>query len=448
LRTRFIILSAYNDFEYVKAAMRYGVSDYILKPIDDEELGTALKRVRDQIENEIGTLESETNRLKFAASNYINVIIKNGDSEEPVERCRELLGLSDSDFLRCALVEINHFDKWMNDLGDNEIQNKRLAIRRAIEDAVGSEHMLKIFDDNINRFGIIITREMVRQEEQYFDNLKRAVWESCKSSVSVSLSEEEKGLNDLGKLYNQALFALQYRLFQTDGGVLYYEKFKNIPLDYNFYESNPDALLRDMMSNNLTGINDKIDNIFNEFYEKKCAPEVVANYIKNIEFEMVRHIQEHNGSVDELIARLEEFIATIGKTPVDSLKEEFHRLAIYISDYYKSISSRSSKDIIIAIKEFVNQNYQKDLKLQQVAKDYFVNPVYLGQVFAKTVGMHFNEYLHSVRIEEAKKLLRRTNTKISVIASMVGYNDSDYFVNKFKANTRQLPSDYRKKESL
>jgi len=65
LRTKFINLSAYNDFEYAKTAMRYGVSDYILKPIDDDELIPALKKVRNQIDNEIGTLESEANKMKF-----------------------------------------------------------------------------------------------------------------------------------------------------------------------------------------------------------------------------------------------------------------------------------------------------------------------------------------------------------------------------------------------
>jgi len=445
LRTKFIILSAYNDFEYAKTAMRYGVSDYILKPIDDEELLPALKRVRDKIDNEIGTVESQANKRKFATSNYINRMIKDEISEELIERCKRILGLNDNNSFRCALVEINQFEKWMNDLEDMEIQKKRLSVRKVIEDAAESNHVLNIFDDDIHRFGIIITQDMVMHEEQYLENLKLAVLQNCKCSVSVSLSEEAKGIDNIGKLYRQALIALQYRLFQMDGGILYYEGFKNTPLNYNFYESNPKALLEDIKSNNISGMNDKINKVFDEFYKKKCAPQVIESYIKNIEFEIVKHIQDHNSSVDEIITRLEGVSATIGKTPIDSLKEEFYGLSLFISDYYKSISSRSSKDVIIEIKDFVHQNYHKDLKLQQVAKVYFVNSVYLGQVFAKTVGMHFNEYLHSVRIEEARKLLRRTDLKILVIASKVGYSDSEHFVNKFKAITGCLPSDYRKK---
>ena len=444
LRTKFIMLSAYSDFEYAKIAMGYRVSDYILKPIDDEELIPALEIVRNQINNEIGTLESKANKLKFAANNYINRMIKDEISDELIERCKRILRLENNNSFRCALVEINQFENWMNDLENTELQKKRLRVRKAIEDAAGSENVLNIFDDDIHRFGIIISQDMAMQQGQYLENLKMEILQNCQCGVSISLSEEENGINNIGKLYKQALIALQYRLFQRDGGLLYYEKFKNTPLNYNFYESNPEALLEDIKSNNISGIQDKINNVFNEFDKKKCAPEVIESYMKNIEFEMVKHIQDHNGNVDELITKLKSISIGIGKTHVDTLRDDFYKFSLDISEYYKSIRFRSSKDIIVEIKDFVHLNYHKDLKLQHVAKTYFVNPVYLGQVFTKTVGMHFNEILHSVRIMEAKKLIRRTDIKIYAIACMVGYSDAEYFANKFKAITGYLPSDYRK----
>lgn len=445
LRTKFIVLSAYSDFEYAKTAMRYGVSDYILKPIDDEEVIPALVRVRDQINNEIGTMESEVKKQKFAASNYINRIIKDETNKELAERYRQMLGLNKEIVFRCALIEISQFEKWMNDLDDIELQKKRLAIRGIIEANVGREYVLNIFDDDIHRFGILITQAMFINIEKYFENLERIIYQNCLCFVSISLSEEAKGIENIGTLYKQALTALQYRLFQKEDKVLYYDKFKNVPLNYDFYKSNPEALLNDIKSNNISGIKDKINSVFNEFYRKKCASEVIINYIKTIEFEIVKSVQAHEGTVDELVTRLEFIITTVGKAPVDSLKEEFCSLSLYIANYYKSISNRSSKDIIIEIKDFVRQHYSRDIKLQQVAKDYYVNPVYLGQVFTKTVGMHFNEYVHSVRIEEAKKLLRMTDMKICAIASRVGYSDSEHFVNKFKTIARYLPSDYRKR---
>lgn len=445
LRTKFIILSAYSDFEYAKTAMRYGVSDYILKPIDDEELVPVLNTMNKKICRELNSLESKANKLKLASSNYINKVIKDEKGEEYIERCKHLLDINDNSPLCCALVEINQFEKWMNDYEDVEIHNKRLLVRKAIEEVMGNEYELNIFDDDIHRFGIIITKDMITSKAIYLESIKMKIWQYCHCSVFIALSEETKGIDNIGKVYRQALIALQYRIFQTDEDVLHYEDFKNIPLNYNFYESTPEELIKDVKINNKQGISDKINKVFDEFNKNKCAPEIIESYMKNIEFELVKQIQAHNGNVEVFINRLDDLIRVIGRTGVDRIKKEFYEILVYISDYYKSVSSRCSKDIIIEIKDYILQNYQKDLKLQQIAKAYFLNSVYLGQVFAKTVGMHFNEYLHSIRIDEAKKLLRRTDIKISVIASKVGYNDSEYFVNKFKNLTGLLPSDYRKK---
>ncbi|OPJ61390.1 response regulator transcription factor [Clostridium oryzae] len=448
LRTKFVILSAYNDFQYAKTAMRYGAVDYILKPIDDDEVVPVLERVKKQIDIELSAREAEVNKLKFAANNYINRLIKDEASEGLNKRCKRILRVRDNDVLKCALIEIDEFAKWMNELDDNEIRKKRLSVRKTIEYVTGNVHIYNIFDDEINRFGIILNQEMLEREEEYLENIKNEILNNCNCSVSVSLSEADKGIDNIEKLYKEALIALQYGLFQTDRNVLYYKNFKNTSLDYNFYNSNPEDLLKDIKSNNKFGIMEKINNVFEEFCKRKCAPEVIESYIKNIEFEMVKYILEHEGSVNEFIGDMESIGTSVGKTCVTSLRDDFCRVALNTADYYKSISSRSSKDIVIEIKDFIHQNYHKDLKLQQVAKTYFVNSVYLGQIFTKTIGMHFNEYLHSVRINEAKKLLRRTDMKICAIAAMVGYNDSEYFVSKFKAITHRLPSDYRKSSMI
>lgn len=447
LKTKFIILSAYSDFNYAKTAMRYKVKDYILKPIDDEEIVETLKRVSSEIINDIHKLKAERNKEKFEANNYINSLIKYEMNANIADKCREILDLNNNLF-KCVLIEINEFEKWMNDFDDMEIYKKRLTVRKVIENTVGSEQVLNIFDDDVNRFGLIITQEAFNNEEQYLKNLAAYINRECKCSVSVALSEKSEDIQDMSKLYKHAFTALQYRLFQMNDEILYYDRIKNISLDYNFYESNPEALLQDIKNKNIDGIKNKINDVFNEFYKRKCASEVIENYIENIEFEILKHIHAHNGNIDEIIKKLKNISTIVGKVSVNFLKEEFYRLCLDMSDYYKSVSIRSSKDVIIEIKDYVHKNYERDLKLQEIAKDYFINPVYLGKVFTKSVGMHFNEYLNNVRIEEAKKLLRRTDMKISNIASKVGYSDSDYFVSKFKVITGNLPSDYRRKNHV
>lgn len=95
--------------------------------------------------------------------------------------------------------------------------------------------------------------------------------------------------------------------------------------------------------------------------------------------------------------------------------------------------------------EYLNEHYCTKIKLQDIAQQIHVNSAYLGQQFKQEVGVSFSEYIHRLRIEEARKLLRRTHMKISDIASKLGYHDAEYFTDKFKALTGELPSVYKNK---
>jgi len=93
---------------------------------------------------------------------------------------------------------------------------------------------------------------------------------------------------------------------------------------------------------------------------------------------------------------------------------------------------------------YIRREYKKPLKLQDVAKALHFQPAYLGQLFKKRTGMSFNEYLHRTRIEEAGKLLRRSNLTVSEVAHMVGYADPELFSYKFKQYMSIPPTQFKK----
>ena len=76
-----------------------------------------------------------------------------------------------------------------------------------------------------------------------------------------------------------------------------------------------------------------------------------------------------------------------------------------LGQYIDSITKSNSRDIIAEMKHYINKNYNKDINLKIIGKHLYVNPVYIGRKFKQVTGMQFNEYLHQVRIEEAKNFL-------------------------------------------
>lgn len=90
------------------------------------------------------------------------------------------------------------------------------------------------------------------------------------------------------------------------------------------------------------------------------------------------------------------------------------------------------------------QNYQRPLKLEDVAAKVYLNPHYFGILFKKEVGINFGDFIISLRIEEAKRLLLDVDLSISEIVYRVGYNDVRYFGRLFKKQVGITPSKFRK----
>lgn len=156
-------------------------------------------------------------------------------------------------------------------------------------------------------------------------------------------------------------------------------------------------------------VEDILQQVVEEAKEKKGAYEV---YIQSLILQMLiissRYLEEH------IMEPLE-----------------------YLNPMHKRISE---------VVRYINKHYKKELSLQYLADKFFVSPYYVSHAFKEVTGFTFVEYVNSVRIKEAKKLLEETNLKVYLIASKVGYGSITHFGRVFKEITGHVPLYYRKKK--
>lgn len=445
LKTKFIILSAYDEFAYAKKAMRLKVNDYILKPIDDEELIPILNRMHSSFQNEIHSQKVHEEQLKFIANNSIHRLLRGEIKESLIKRVQFLLKLSNEEPIRCILVEIDHFENLMGDLDEVEIQSKRISIRNAIETSMHNNYSLHVFEDNIQRFGLIISDKMLLENEieSFLFDLKKTVMDQCKCSITLAASSKMAGVECIGTLYKQAQQVINYKFYRREGCILYYHHLKSTMLNYDFEENNMDVLMDDIKNYNINGIENEVDKMFDLFSRSMKAPEAVKALISIYELETVKLISGSNGNVSDFSKEITKYNTMMGNVTMQEIKKLFYDFCLYSAQYFEEIRKKNAGDVILEIKKYIKENYSKDLKLQKIAKIVYMNPVYLGQLFKKSMGTQFNEYVHEVRIEEAKKLLKRTDMKIADIAFCVGYSDVEYFVSNFKTKTQTTPTAYK-----
>ena len=103
-----------------------------------------------------------------------------------------------------------------------------------------------------------------------------------------------------------------------------------------------------------------------------------------------------------------------------------------------------SMSVVNKAKQYIDENYMKELTLDDVSRVVNISSYYFSKVFKEETGENFIDYLTKLRIESAKKLLKTTNKSMKEISAEVGYSDPNYFSRNFKKYTVKTPTDYAK----
>lgn len=97
---------------------------------------------------------------------------------------------------------------------------------------------------------------------------------------------------------------------------------------------------------------------------------------------------------------------------------------------------------------YLTENYRSRISLKQVAERFFITPCHLSRSFKKATGFSFIEYVNSIRVKEAQKLLKKTNSSVMRIAELTGFDSQTHFGRVFKNLTGMSPLQYRKRSCV
>lgn len=126
------------------------------------------------------------------------------------------------------------------------------------------------------------------------------------------------------------------------------------------------------------------------------------------------------------------------ETELSKLKKEYLNQWVEERD-----SGRKGNQSIARAKQYIEEHYQQNLSLEEVAENVFLSKNYLSELFHKEMGYSFSRYLTEFRLEKAKLLLRETHMKVKEIADMTGFENPSYFIQVFKKSQKCTPNEYR-----
>ncbi|RDU24099.1 response regulator transcription factor [Anaerosacchariphilus polymeriproducens] len=454
-RPEFIIISGYKYFEYAHRALSMGVEHYLLKPIDKEELEKSLKRIVEKIESfkqkefvEKQLKEEIYTRRKTMKKHFLTSIIKY-DGQAVDELKEEYQNNFNSGCFQAIFAKVDFPIQGIGEL------NGLLPMIEAVIDGIlktsGYEYI-----NNTMKSGIVSVinfdiSEKKHVEEMYNRFQDQLMYEMNKFhlfSITIGVGETVSSISSVKTTVNGAIEAVKCRIKKGVNRIIYNEQ-----LAYN------KVYIRDILNESEKL---KIENFMeimdfsalHTFMEEKIillrqtpfySPVSVFDFFETIEHQIVKALIKINAD-EKLIERIQQqFEAAMDMC----LKEESlnRKCQSIISDCIDQLiqdkKNKSQLPVRIA-KQYIQENYKKQLMLEDVAEATNLSPAYLSTIFKKELGISFTDYMISCRIEMAKELLKTTDESIAVIAEQVGYVDYRYFSKIFLKVVGLKPSVYRK----
>lgn len=436
-----IVLTGYDDFKYAQKSCSLGVKDFILKPVDEDNLVKCIKLQVENIENEIKA------SLKCNILNRKRVLENQRAFEKSLMQLTEKtivpesINLSDLNLesncrYQVALItpEISKESVWY------QYRNLLVMYIKSI--------LINMVDTNNsgwtfqNRDGDIIVifyvHEKYENTEDQVLKLQEIISVEYDVELKIGLGPAVGSITDIKASYCRA------RENYSD------KKSAGEPKETN--EINPDFLkskdklqyYKEKVIGNLhdNGVAKKylkryISEVIGSGVQKSCAVQKFYDLASAFYWEYLRTTEN---AAD---GRLESLISTLQSNDIENCSVFTEMFIVKLMNSNK----KQMHEIVDAATQYINQHLTEDLTVFTLAEQFHVARNYFSRLFKKEMGEGCNEYITRKRIERAKQLLANSRLKTYEIAEQIGYHDTNYFSLAFKKNTGLSPKDFRDRQN-
>lgn len=423
------VLSAYDDYEYIRKALQLGTLDYIIKSdMNFNDIGALLKKI--ELYNKSERYMADTKEFKeFKDDNNLFESYLENESiqfEEFLADCR----------LELKLDKINIFSIMLNSISENKMDIYRI----------------------MNICNITMSGEAIKGKTFAYNSMIFVIIYETKSSIAERRKEEQIKLlslcdRNIKKYSNHGIVVSMHNTCKENGK--YREIILNsiFMLDTNqyYFNTKKTSEVKRLPLEKFKEIKSKFSIIINSNLLKRQIEElhnelIIPYDIKNTIIYVMTLMFTNNDTTKCGISFINNSYRFIEKIKNSTSVEETMNIIDEFIDFYSSYSTENTNAISPAIQaaiEYINNNFEKKLTLESISSNIFLNRTYVCQLFKKELNVTFSEFIENVRIENAKMLLLNTNKSINEITQKVGYSDQSYFTKVFKKKIGISPNKYR-----
>lgn len=434
-----LILSNYDNFEYVKPLLRLGAWDYILKHELTQQI---LQDKLDEMSERLDAKKLCDKQEKFAENLTRQDFLYKLVLQQPVSEDQLYFNLSGREFEGVQhvliLMQITNYLAFYQNNRENrqeKIINTVLNLSETILSTLGGGMITHIsfgeFLIYLNFYSEISTSNLHQKAQQYIASLKSNLSRYLNINTifeSVLMCDQ---IQNLRAYYLKAHHSLQHKPFHMQT--------KNAADHYLITIQEEKELLDAVINLNAQCSASILHQIFARLKSQRASLEQIHGLVNRI-IEIINHLLQEYPGTSEMIGAANQIPDLLDMDQLESSLVEYYTACI---THINKASVHNYPPLIQTALLYIHQNYNQDISLYSVADHCKITEVYLSRIFKQNLDIPFSKYLSNYRIRMASYFLIQTKYSLKEISQKCGFQNYNYFLTVFKNTTGVTPMQYR-----
>jgi len=446
IRAQFAFVTFCKSFEYAREALRYGAVNYILKPIDLDEVTDALCKMVNTAQRQ-NNVESPAKSSTILINNALRCIWEGsyGEERDKIQAAlkRDSVDLRVDSLWRVLSIQVDTIEAQKQGWGRELIRyGINFLAQEVISGRTDFSYLISNAHEQIDFIVIFVEADQISEAE--LTERSREYVRICNEQFSVNplcVISDPVPLYRIPALFRE-MDRKSYECRMRKGRVFLCREIDSTAVDSNVY----------------------YDPVVLADYIRQQKRAKFLEYIGSAIQKIINNSNNINQQIfllhDELLKRFSEYVELLG-LPVNALISDpqlraasanaersehdmmqfaqvaFDRVMKLISDMPDATNVTGS------VKRYIQRHYSENITREQLAEYVHVSPNYLSKRFRIDTGINITQFINQVRIDEAKKLLLATDFTIDAISEKVGFDSQSYFSSVFRKQCGTSPSSWR-----
>lgn len=442
----FVILSGYGEFEYAKESIRRGAFDYLLKPIDHEELYNVMLEAKKKLEIDHHTKSEKENLIKSVQA--LSTLFRERMLSEMIEGTDQpyntLYWNDNWEMQHPYYMLVVNLDNYSTIIKQWKADEKRLwffAISNILREYGTQYNCLSAFPFHNGEWVMIFENTKLDHVIQLGNEIVDLINKYTKLSSTVGISRECSGLEHLNTSYHSAQNALYQRFIHGKGGVYHDQNSQQQEMKVKYPAILEKKLIHSIRTLDHNAFLQHLDELGQELKSSSCSKGMVEKINLELIVVLYRQFESLNLlkdiTLETILNQLNECI---------TLDEIILLVKNTLNQWMKVAIQEENEDPKVNMKtalEYISSRYHHDLGIDEVAEYIGLSCSHFCVVFKQETGYTFLEYLTKYRIEKACSILQNADVRVYNVAPLVGYQDPKYFTQVFKKLMGKTPTEYR-----